>query len=133
MAKINGTLVAIMSGSDKVLTTTSATLNLSQNLFDATTKDSAGWGEHGNGLRNWSISFDGKYDTAGSGLTPNEILAAIIARTADTVVKFTTNDPTNTVGWTGNGTFATCAITGPMEEATTFSGTITGNGALAAL
>jgi hypothetical protein len=60
-------------------------------------------------------------------------MAAIIARTADTVIKFTTNDPTNTVGWTGNGTFDTISITGPMEDAVTFSTHIKGNGALAAL
>ena len=133
MAKINGTLIGILSGSDKVLYTTSATLNVKQNLVDTTNKESAGWAEHINGLRDWDISFDGKYDTAGEGMTPNEILTAIIARSADTVIKFVTNVETNTVGWTGNGTFDTVSITGPMEGDTTFSGHIKGNGALSAL
>jgi hypothetical protein len=133
MAKINGTLVAVLSGSDKVLHATNATLTTDQNLFDTTTKDSSGWAEHGNGIRKWEISGEGKYDTTGSGLTPDEIMAAIIARTADTVIKFVTNDPTNTVGWTGNGTFQTCTFGGPMEDAATYSYRIQGNGALAAL
>ena len=133
MAAFNGTLVAILSGTDKVLHTTSATLNVKQNLFDTTNKESSGWAEHGNGLRDWDISFDGKYDSAGSGLTPNEILAAIIGRSADTVIKFVTNSPTNTDGWTGNGTFDSISITGPMEDGVTFSGHLKGNGALAAL
>jgi hypothetical protein len=133
MAKINGTLVAILSGSDKVLHTTSATLTAAQNLFDTTDKEDGGWATHGNGLRNWEISGEGKYDTTGSGLTPNEILTAIIGRTADTVIKFTTDDPTNATGWTGNGTFQTVTVNGPLEDAATFSFRIQGNGALSAL
>jgi len=133
MAKINGTLIATLSGSDKILHCTSATLTTNQNLFDTTDKESAGWGEHGNGLRTWEATGEGKYDVAGSGVTPNEILAAIIGRTADTVIKFVTNEPTNTVGWTGNGTFQTVTIGGPLEDASTFSYRIQGNGALAAL
>lgn len=133
MAKINGTIVAVLSGTDKVLSSTSATLTTSQNLFDTSDKDAAGWATHGNGQRSWEVSIEGKYDTAGSGLTPNEILAAIIGRTADTVIKFVTNNPTDTVGWTGNGTFDTITINGPMEDAGTYSTHIKGNGALAAL
>jgi len=133
MAKLNGSVVAILSGADKVLHSTSATLTTNQNLFATTTKDDGGWDTHGNGVRGWEISGEGKYDTAGSGVTPNEILTAIIGRTADTVIKFVTNDPTSTVGWTGNGTFVSCTITGPMEDAVTYSFSIKGNGALAAL
>lgn len=133
MAKINGTLVAVLSGSDKVLHTTNAQLQVNVNLPNASTKESAGWAEHINGQRDWSISIDGVYDATGSGLTPDEILAAIIARSADTVIKFTTNDPTNTVGWTGNGTFQNINISGPMEESTKYTANIKGNGALAPL
>jgi predicted secreted protein len=133
MAKINGTLIAVLSGADKVLYATSATLNVKQNLPDVTNKESAGWAEHINGLRDWDISIDGKYDTAGEGLTPNEIMTAIIGRSADTVIKFVTNAGTNTVGWTGNGTFDTCTLGGPMEDGSTYSAHIKGNGALAAL
>jgi len=133
MAKINGTLVAVLSGSDKILHSTNATLTSSRNLFDITTKDDGGWAKHDQGMGSWEITGEGKHDTAGSGVTPNEILAAIIARTADTVIKFVTNDPTSTVGWTGNGTYQTITVTGPLEDAVTFSFRIQGNGALAAL
>jgi len=133
MPKINGTLIAVLSGADKILHSKNATLTVAQNLFDTTTKESAGWAEHGNGLRNWEITWDGLYDEAGSGITQNEIIGYIIARTADTVIKFVTNSPTNTVGWTGNGTFQTGTIGGPMEDASTSSARIQGNGALAPL
>ena len=133
MAAYNGTLVGVLSGSDKSLYSTSNTLTTDQNLFDTTNKESAGWATHGNGLRKWSISGDGVYDTTGSGMTPDEILAAIIARSADTAIKFVTNVPTNTVGWTGNGTFQSITVNAPLEDKVTFSYTITGNGPLAAL
>lgn len=132
MAKINGTVFAILSGSDKLLHSTSCTLNVEQDLPDTTNKDDAGWATHLNGLRNWSIDFDGMYDTSGSGMTGNEILAAIIARSADTVIKFAT-DGVGSAGWTGNGTFGNITISAEQESPVTFSGSIKGNGALAAI
>ena len=133
MAKFNGSVNAVLSGANKVLHSTSATLNVNVNLADTSTKDDAGWATSIQGRRDWTITIDGMYDTAGAGLTPDEILTAIITRAADTVIKFTTNDPTNTVGWTGNGTFTDVSLTGPAEESMTYSCTITGNGPLAAL
>jgi len=133
MAKINGTLNAIINGSDKVLHQANSTLNVNVDLPDATTKESAGWAEHINGLRDWEITFDGKYDETGEGLTPDEILAAIIGRTADAAVKFTTDGATGAAGWTGDGTFRNISINGAQEVPITFSGSIKGNGALAAI
>ena len=132
MAKINGTLNAVLSGADKFLHTTSAQLTVTVDLPDTSTKDDAGWMTHINGARDWSISISGKYDTTGT-LTPDTILAAIIARSADTVIKFTTDDPTNTTGWTGNGTFSDVDFGGDAEQPMTFSATIKGNGPLAAI
>jgi predicted secreted protein len=132
MAKVNGTVMTIYSGSDLVLWTKNCTLNVEQDLPDATTKDSSGWEEHINGVRRWSIDFDGAFDVAGSGLTPNEIVAAIIARSADTVIKFGTSAAAAT-GWTGSGTFRSISISGELEGVATFSGFIKGNGALAAI
>ena len=133
MAKINGTLNAVLSGSDKILHSTSATLTVNVNLADTSTKDDEGWSTHLKGRRDWTIEVDGLYDTTGDGLTPDAILSAIIDRTADTVIKFTTDDPTNSDGWTGNGTFSDVTITGASEEAITFSTTITGNAPLSAI
>lgn len=131
MAKVNGTLFAVYSGSDKILSSTSATLNVNQDLPDVTNKDSSGWAEHINGLRDWSIDFEGMYETTGSGLTADEIVAIIVARTADATVSFTPDALTS--GWDGSGTFQNISITADMEAGVTFSGTIVGNGALAAI
>jgi len=133
MAKINGTLNAIISGSDRLLHIQNATLNVNVDLPDATTKESAGWAEHINGQRDWGISFDGAYDEAGSGMTPDEILAIIIARTADATIKFTTDGATGAVGWTGNATVQNFSLVGNKETPATFSGSLKGNGVLAAI
>lgn len=133
MAKINGTLNAVISGSDRLLHIQNATLNVNVDLPDATTKESAGWAEHINGLRDWEITFDGAYDEAGSGMTPTEILAIIIARTADATIKFTTDGATGAAGWTGSATVRNFSLTGNRESPAAFSGSLKGNGALAAI
>jgi predicted secreted protein len=132
MAKVNGTVMTIYSGSDLVLWTKTCSLNIEQDLPDSTTKDSGGWEEHINGVRRWSIDFDGAWDVSGSGMTPNEMIAAIIARSADTAIKFGTTANAAT-GWTGNGTIKNVQISSQKEDVATFSGSIKGNGALAAI
>ena len=78
MSAINGTLYAVNSGSDKILHVIDASLNVDVDLPDASNKEGAGWGKHINGIRNWSIDISGTYEEEGSGMTPNDILAAII-------------------------------------------------------
>jgi len=132
MAKVNGTVMTIYSGADVVLWTKNCTLNIEQDLPDASTKDSGGWEDHINGMRRATIDFDGAFDVSGSGLTPVEIVALLTARTADSVIKFGTSAAAAT-GFTGNGTFKTISISGAMEDTATFSGSIKINGALAAI
>ena len=132
MAKVNGTDMTIYSGSDVILWSKTCTLNVEQDLPDGTTKGSSGWEEHIAGVRRWTIDFDGACDVSGSGLTMNEIVAIIVGRTADSTIKFGTSAAAAT-GWTGSGTFKNLTITGNMEDVSTFSGQIVGNGALAAI
>lgn len=129
MAKINGTVMLVVEGTNTVLHTKSATLNLEQDLPDGTTKGSAGWEEHINGVRRWSIDFDGAYDITGEGLTPNEIIALIVGRTVDSTVKFGLTADAAT-GYSGEGTFKNIVVGAPMEDTVTFSGSVIGNGAL---
>lgn len=132
MAKINGTDMTIYSGTDVILWCKNCTLNVEQDLPDGTTKGSLGWEEHINGVRRWTIDFDGAWDVSGSGMTPNEMIAIIVARTADSVIKFGTTAAAAT-GWTGNGTIKNIQIGAQMEDVATFSGSIKGNGAIAAI
>lgn len=130
MAKINGTLGVILSGTDTILYTTSCSLNINQNLPDSSNKGSSGWAEHIQGQRDWSMDFDGMYDTVGSGFTGNEIIALIIARTASAQVSFSLDG--GTTGWRGTGTFQSASLSADLESPVTFSGSIVGTGALAA-
>jgi len=132
MAKINGTIMTVYVGTDLILWTKTCTLNVEQDLPDGTSKGSEGWEEHINGVRRWTIDFDGAYDLAGTGLTSAEIVALIVARTADSNVEFGTSADAAT-GWDGAGTVKNFSISANMEDTTTFSGQIVGNGALAAI
>lgn len=132
MAKVNGTDMTIYSGSDVILYCKTCTINVEQDLPDSTNKGSSGWEDHLNGLRRWSIDFDGAFDATGSGLLASEIVAIIVARTADSTIKFGTSAAAAT-GFTGSGTFKSLSITGAVEDTATFSGSIKGNGALAAI
>ena len=132
MAKINGTIMTVYTGSDVILWSKTCTLNTEQDLPDATSKGSAGWEEHINGTRRWTIDFDGAYDLVGTGFTPVEIIDSIIARTADTTVKFglTTNAAS---GYTGSATWKNLTVSAVMEDTVTYSGQLVGNGALTAI
>jgi len=92
MAKINGTLYCVFDGSDRILHTDSASLNVDVDLPETTNKESGGWEKHEiDGKRSWTIDFAGLYDETGTGITPDEIIGKIIARTLD--VPFTLNQP----------------------------------------
>jgi len=132
MAAINGTLNAVTYDGTEIVHHKSATLTVTNATADASTKDSSGWAAHINGQRDWSITADGLYDTDGA-TSPDILLGYIIARTADVTMQFTTDSPGNVAGWEGTGTIVDIAITGSMEAAMTYSMTIKGNGALAAI
>jgi len=131
MAKLNGTLYCVYSGSDKLLHTDNASLNVDVDLPLVSNKESAGWEEHIKGMRNALIDFSGQYDEDGAGITPDEILAAIIARSADTAIHF---KPVSgaTAGWYGNGTYKNLKLDAPLEGVTAFSCQVKINGALTA-
>ena len=59
-------------------------------------------------------------------------MAIIIARAAE-CNKFTTDGATGAAGWTGNATVRNFSLVGNKETPTTFSGSLKGNGALAAI
>ncbi len=130
MAKINGTLYCVFDGSDRILHTDSASLNVDVDLPETTNKESGGWEKHEiDGKRSWTIDFAGLYDETGTGITPDEIIGKIIARTLDVTVYF---KPTSgsTKGWTGAGKYKNIKIDADSESPIKFSGQIIANGAL---
>ncbi len=135
MAKINGTDMTIYagtSGTEVILWSKNCTLNIEQDLPDGTTKGSLGWEEHIIGVRRWSMDFDGAIDLTGTGLTAAELILKIVGRTASDVVKFGTSASAAT-GFSGTGTIKNISLSGAVEDVATFSGSIQGTGALAAI
>tara|TARA_R110002124_G_scaffold286096_2_gene465915 strand:- start:312 stop:731 length:420 start_codon:yes stop_codon:yes gene_type:complete len=107
--------------------TTSCSVSFSNDMADATTKDSSGYSEVIPAVRSAEISFDGLVDytdTAGG----DELMGYLLARTK-VDFSFGTAATGDTV-YTGEGYLSSAEISGAMEEAVTYSGTITVTGAI---
>lgn len=128
MAKINGTLYLTTIDGVALAYSQSAELSINQELFDTTTKSSSGWAEHGNGLRDWTISVEGLVDFSASANVVT--LNGMIANRSQATVVFT-DSATGDRKWTGTASLASLTISAPMEEAVSWSGELTGTGALA--
>lgn len=127
MAKFNGTDLLVYVGATPIAHSTSATLNIEADLPDATTKDSAGWADHINGLKSWSIDFDGLVDYAASyGV---EELFDNLKNGNNVTVKFSTSTGGDSY-WTGTASCNSLTMTAEMESPVSFSGTFTGKGTL---
>ena len=123
MGKLNGTTLLVYDNGVLIAAQRGITINLKQNLFDITTKDSAGWAEHGNGLRDADISVDGLVST--TGLSAAGLFAHIISRTSLLLVIEGFDCPL-----VCEADVANSSITGPQEEATTLSGSFKVKGPL---
>lgn len=107
--------------------TTSCSMSITQDLPDATTKDSAGYAENINGLRSFEISFDGLVD-----YTDSQNAAEFINHIKDRD-KLDFSFGTAASGdqlIEGECRVASIEVSGEMESAVTYSGTLTGTGAL---
>tara|TARA_B100001250_G_scaffold251821_1_gene216500 strand:+ start:43 stop:462 length:420 start_codon:yes stop_codon:yes gene_type:complete len=106
---------------------TSCSISLSNEMSTTTTKDSSGFAEVIPGVRSAEIAFDGlvDYTDANGG---KEIAHKLLTR-QKCDFSFGTAATGDTV-YTGEGYVSAAEITGAMEEATTFSGTITVTGAI---
>jgi TP901-1 family phage major tail protein len=123
MAKINGTDFLVYSDNVAVGASTSCTLNVSANLFDVTSKDSAGWAEKLPGLRSWSIDVEGLYDPAQT-LDAEELYDMLDTRD-EVTVKFSTTEVGATY-YTGKAYVTSLKISAPMEDAVTITATFEG-------
>ncbi len=106
---------------------TSCSLSLSNDLPEATTKDSSGFQEVIAGVKSGEISFEGliAYDDDAN---PVDFADILIARRAVTWT-FGTADAADTV-YTGSGFLSSVEMSAEMESPATYSGSITVNGAI---
>jgi hypothetical protein len=129
MALINGTNLTIKVGGVALLKATTASLELSVDLPDATTKDSAGWSEFFAGVRSFTLSSDGLVDYATDAkVETDELVALLIARTA-VAVEFSTAT-SGDMKLSGNAFITSISQTADMESPSGFSVTFQGTGAL---
>lgn len=128
MPKINATDLLVYIGAGTTLPiahSTSATLNIEQDLPDATTKDSLGWADHINGLKSWSLDFDGLVDYAAS--YGAEELSDNLTNGNNVTVRWST---TTGSYWQGTASLSSLTMSADMESPLTYSGTFTGKGAI---
>ena len=138
MAILNGTELKVYSTgtTNLVAYAQSCTLTVSQSARDITNKESAGWKEVLEGLREFTIDVDGAYawtNAAGSTIANgiDDVLQGklIGSRVA---VDFIFGDTAATldVSYVGKGFLTSVSVTGGTEDTATYSMTIEGTAAL---
>ena len=141
MAVLNATDLIIKIHStdgseEKIGFATSASLDISMDERDVTTKDSAGWKEIGGGQKSWTLSTDALYSAtplgASEGAGFDDLFTYLQDRT-EVFVEFTTG--TATTGdkyYDGKAYITSLSSSGGVEESATMSISLTGTGALSA-
>ncbi len=129
MALINGTNLVIKVGGNPILKATTASIEISVDLPDATTKDSQGWSEFFAGVRSWTLSSDGLIDYATSAsVETDELVAMLIARTS-VEVEFATSTAGD-MKLSGYAFVSSISQTADMESPSGWSVSFQGTGAL---
>jgi len=146
MAIQNATNVAIRVdgkiAGDTIGFATSASLSVSLDLRDSTTKSSLGWQENLGGLKSWEISGDAFVDLGADPTNAND--PWLSDSTTNKTVKLTPSlydtwaagvavkvaFGNSTKSWYGQGIITSLSIDAGVEENATYSITIQGTGAL---
>ena len=106
---------------------TSASLSLSMDAPEATSKDSSGYQEVIAGLRSGEISFEGLVDYTDSQNVPQ--MATLMENRSKIDWSFGTTTTGDTV-FSGEGFITSIETSGEMESAVTYSGTIVTTGSI---
>lgn len=138
MAILNGTDIKVYDGTTNVLVAfaQNGTLNVNHSVREITNKESSGYKEVLEGLRDFTISLDGAYawtDAAGSALTngADDILNShILTRTKLTVRFGNTGGATGDSYYEGSVFLDSFSASAPTEDTATYSLNFTGTGAL---
>ena len=135
--QLNGTELGVYVGGVLVAYSTNATLNVNHSTRSTTSKESGGWEDNMEGLRNWDVSCDALYawlDPAGSAIT-NKTLSDLFTGYLATRTSFdlTFGSTTATAGYTkytGTAWLTSASLTAPLEDTSTFSVSFQGSGPL---
>tara|TARA_R100001163_G_scaffold57445_1_gene45380 strand:- start:247 stop:681 length:435 start_codon:yes stop_codon:yes gene_type:complete len=135
--QLNGTDLGVYIGGTLVAYSTNATININHSPRSTTNKESSGYEENMEGLRNWDVSVDALYawlDPSGSAIS-NETLSEIFTGYWATRAKFsltfgTTGSTTGDTKYVGDAWLTSVSLTAPLEDTATFSASFQGTGAL---
>lgn len=133
MAIVNATDIVVKintsagsTPSDVLLHCTSASLSVTRELRDSTTKASSGWQNNLAGLKSWEISGDGFVDFAGT-MDTQDLITEMIGATPAVEVSF---GIAGTSVYTGEAFISSISVDAGVEENATYSVTLTGTEAL---
>ena len=139
MAILNGTELKVYSSgtTNLVAFAQNCTLTVNQSIREITNKESAGFKESLEGLRDFTIDVDGAYawtDATGTALTngADDVLQNNVLTTRQ-AVSFIFGDTASTsdVSYAGSGFITSMSFTGGTEDTATYSLTIEGTGPIA--
>ncbi len=116
---------------------TNATININHSTRSISNKESSGWEESMEGMRNWDVSVDAMYawlDADGSaigGLTLSELFSVMIETRAKASITFgVTSTSSGDTKYAGDVWMTSSSLTAPLEDSSTFSASFQGTGAL---
>ena len=116
---------------DYVAHSIDATISVSQETPDATTKDSNQWVEHIRGNKSWEVSGSGlvAFDVdSGTEVGAVELIDLLMGGTA-VYIRFS-NSNAGDVAWEGSVSVTSTSINAPQNSATGFDFSFVGNGPL---
>jgi predicted secreted protein len=128
MPAFNGTTILLRADGNPLALLTNTTLNIEQDLPDASSKDASGWADHVNGQRSFSIDVDGLADFTATTGNAN-IISNFIANRSNVSFRFATTT-SGQLQYSGTVSMASVSITAENEQTATLSGSLTGKGAL---
>lgn len=137
MAILNGTELKVYSSgtTNLVAFAQNCTININHSPREITNKESGGYKEILEGLRDFSIDVDGAYawtDASGTALANGAddlVNSNILTRAAVSFI-FGDTQTTSDVSYSGSGYITSVSLTGGTEDTATYSLTIEGTGAL---
>ena len=138
MAILNGTDIKVYDSGTGILVAyaQNGSLNINHSLREITSKESAGWKESLEGLRDWSVDLDGAYawtDAAGSALTngADDLLNTyILTRTALTIKFGNVTGATGDIVYSGSVYLTSFSVSAGTEDTATYSLSLEGTAAI---
>jgi len=130
VVKINATVDS--APVEQLLHATSASLSISQDMMEATSKTSQGYQDNLPGLRSWEISSDGFVDFVGAGantINTTELISLMLETQANAEVEVSFGVANGDI-YKGGAFITSVSISSGVEENATYSISLQGSGSL---